>query len=472
MKITKKRMAKVVEATTKFKVCAGQPQVGKSINRTRGRCPKPTGKSEELLVKKDEHSLPCGSAEAYPPLLDKSKCYTETKERSPIPEQYPEQTLHTSAKVKLQLFPYDEVTRMGLEKDGYHPYLELTLSARKKISSVLKHLNNKWGGSSIANGEPILFPYTLSEDLASYRWTLNDDGLTAGDVYVSIGRPSIFRLRYGWFSNCENKLSGAPSVSTPFEVCLQSQGIQKGGSSNMESILGKEKQMEVTSEELKAAVSVADKTTLNGLTEPMCNEVKMHLGMGQSSCLWDDSLTNISIGGLLSEASLQGKFSNCDPKSDGSNAGLQPSQLISDSFDAFIMAQVNHSQAPKPPSHGSSSSILDAEDTCHAFPFQKFSSSGKDGSAYARTCSQDAVSKSFKQPITSEVNIQSGLPQGHGCQESKTDLSLCCQFYNDESSLGLSGIKWTDSLGPFDLGLSSSKRIISGDSLSISRVVS
>lgn len=80
-------------------------------------------------------------------------------------------------------------------QDGYHPYLELTLSARKKISSVLKHLNNKWGGSRIAIGEPVLFPYAISEDLAGYRWTLNDVGLSAGDVYESIGRPSIFRLR-------------------------------------------------------------------------------------------------------------------------------------------------------------------------------------------------------------------------------------------------------------------------------------
>lgn len=140
-----------------------------------------------------------------------------------------------------------------------------------------------------------------------------------------------------------------------------------------------------------------------------CNEVKMHHGMGQSSYPWDDGLTNISIGGLLSEASLQGRFNNCDPKSDVSNAGLPPSQLTSDSFDAFIMAHVNHSQAPKLPSHGASSSILDAEDTCHAFPFQKFSPSGKDalnlgGSASARTCSQDAVSKSFKHPMTSEVS--------------------------------------------------------------------
>ena len=72
--------------------------------------------------------------------------------------------------------------------------MELTLSVRKKISSVLKHLNSKWGGSSIAQGEPILFPYNIVEKQAG--WTLNDNDISAGDVYEAVGRPDIFRLRY------------------------------------------------------------------------------------------------------------------------------------------------------------------------------------------------------------------------------------------------------------------------------------
>lgn len=62
---------------------------------------------------------------------------------------------------------------------------------------MLKHLNSKWGGSSIAQGEPILFPYNIVEKQAGHRrWTLNDNDISAGDVYESIGRPAIFRLRY------------------------------------------------------------------------------------------------------------------------------------------------------------------------------------------------------------------------------------------------------------------------------------
>jgi hypothetical protein len=74
--------------------------------------------------------------------------------------------------------------------------LELTLSARKKVSSVLKHLNDKWGSSKIASGEPVLYPYNVAEGLARTKWTLSDIDITAGEVYAAIGNPSVFRLRF------------------------------------------------------------------------------------------------------------------------------------------------------------------------------------------------------------------------------------------------------------------------------------
>ncbi|XP_050208153.1 TSL-kinase interacting protein 1 isoform X2 [Mercurialis annua] len=457
----KKQTAKAGEAPRKLKVGAGQTQVGKSASKNRGPYRKSAGNGEKLLVENNKHFSLFGSAVASGPVhLNDGKCPSETKK----PEKYPEQAL--SGKIKLQLFPFNEVTQMGLEKDGYHPYLELTLNARKKISSVLKHLNQKWGSSSIATKDPFLLPYNLCQDLASCRWTLNDISVSAGDVYAAIGRPSEFRLRYGWLSNCQNESSEVPSMSTSFETFLQPEGMQKVCRYNDESTRAKEKQTEETSKEFRP-------TFVGGATD--CNDGKVHVGVGQSS-LWDDSLTNISIGGLLSEASLQGQFGTYDPKSDGSNAGLHPSQLISDSLDAFITSHVNHSQAPRLP-HGTSSSILDAEDTCHAFAFQKFSSLGKEavaagGSASSHAPNQDAVSRLLKDPNINEVNNQSGLPQSHGCQESETPLPFYSRLYNDESSLGLSGIKWTDSSGPFDLGLSSSRKIINGDSLSFNRTIS
>ncbi|CAH8333048.1 unnamed protein product [Eruca vesicaria subsp. sativa] len=52
-----------------------------------------------------------------------------------------------SGKMKLQLFPLDVHTRQGLEKDGFHLYLELTLSSRKKVSSVLQHIHTVSGAA-------------------------------------------------------------------------------------------------------------------------------------------------------------------------------------------------------------------------------------------------------------------------------------------------------------------------------------
>ncbi|XP_038997941.1 TSL-kinase interacting protein 1-like [Hibiscus syriacus] len=217
-------------------------------------------------------------------------------------------------------------------------------------------------------------------------------------------------------------------------------------------------------------VAVAEKIS-NGGVGSTENEVAMDSSIGQSLAIWADSLTNISIGGLLSEASLQGRFGNCDPKSNGITSGS--SQLISDSFDAFLAGQMNPFKNQRPPVQDLHSSILDADDTCHAFPFQKFSSLGKNaiasgGSAYSHACSQDTSSKSFKHPHPTEANTQL---QVQACQQSDTDLILCSRVYNNESSLGLSDIKWTESLGPFDLGLSSSGKVISASEISIDGII-
>ncbi|KAI3725641.1 hypothetical protein L1987_65432 [Smallanthus sonchifolius] len=129
-------------------------------------------------------------------------------------------------KIKLQLFPIDEVTRIGLEKDGLNPFLELTLKARKKISSVTKHIHAKWSGSRIAIGEPMLLPYEahLRDSPMSRRWTLKDSNISAGDVYTAVQSPATFRLSYGWFSDHEpQRISAATDVHN----CIKSESTQK-----------------------------------------------------------------------------------------------------------------------------------------------------------------------------------------------------------------------------------------------------
>lgn len=83
-------------------------------------------------------------------------------------------------------------------QNDHNPYLELTLTTNKKISSVVKHLAEKWiGNFSATAGVIMLFPYNARPDnlVEVHRWTLNDTHTTAADVYNAIGTPSVFRLR-------------------------------------------------------------------------------------------------------------------------------------------------------------------------------------------------------------------------------------------------------------------------------------
>ncbi|XP_024932026.3 TSL-kinase interacting protein 1 isoform X1 [Ziziphus jujuba] len=464
----------------------------------------------EFLDKKDEQASSSSAVDGLCMKLPNGSTYLSGTTELPGHKLCPGQTYVPHTKIKLQLFPIDEVTGKGLEKDGHHPYLELTLKARKKISSVIKHLNSKWGNSKIALGEPMLVPYNIREHMSGCRrWTLHDSDISAGDVHASIGGPAIFRLRYGWFSTVDHKSSEECSTSSTTRVdCLQSEGTHRGFTTDTKKTNEEGIQTVVTSEDAKSirddgqrmesnhglsSVQWVDGLTnisIGGLLSEASLQAKFNSSdpksIGSATYMhhtkinpdsrslgfWDDSLTNISIGGLLFEASLKEKFSNSDAKVIGSNRDLQATRLISDSLDAFISAQ-NCFQGSRPSTHDSRSSILDAEETCHAFPFQKVSSSGKvlASGGISRGCSQNSGSKSLRFPKLAEVKSQAGAPTEQACQESETDLSLCSRAYNDESSLGLTGIKWSDSLGPFDLGQPASRKIINGDSISLSGFV-
>lgn len=394
-----------------------------------------------------------------------------------------------SSKIKLQLFPVDEAVRMGLEKDGHNPFLELTLSARKKITSVLKHLCNKWGSSSIAMGELMLFPFnSAAENLMSCRkWTLSDIGISAGDVYAVLGNPEIFRLRYGWVSCRPNNY---PSHCT--KLCH----VENISCRTMEDTFSNRIEAEETGKELESRngneftdmavrppassephLQVVHKNqdeviSKNAPAEPFKHEEsRLDTSISMTSLLWSD-LSNISIGGLLSEASLQGTFNTEVPRSGGSRLASQPT---ADSLDAFI-EQYKYPQASTPIPPDMPSSILDAESTCHSFAFLKSSSSSKDlpptlgRSAFSGISDHNTASESLKHP-KSEVHVQGGVTgvfgSNNNVQEPKTDPLPCSLgVYNNENSLGLSSIRWNDSLGPFDLHLTS-RQTIKDDNLSI-----
>ncbi|KAJ9561469.1 hypothetical protein OSB04_006629 [Centaurea solstitialis] len=442
-------------------------QVKKSTNRQRGSGQKASG------------VLPFSATAVLGRELSVSEpCIETRKEASPL--ELKDGQVDPLTKIKLQLFPVNEVTRIGLEKDGLNPFLELTLRARKKISSVIKHIHTKWGGSRIAMGEMMLLPYDAPpRHLAmSRRWTSKDTVISAGDVYKAVGSPAIFRLSYGWFSDHELQSEpGRVRATTASRNCIESDSMQKkiettedrnsldatsevavtehvdtgvkmghshewslspwgdditnlrmGGllaeASGPGKISNNESKSNLPPIFLSTDISVGGLLSEASMQEKLCNNE-------QAPIRWDDSLTALSIGGLLSEASLQAKINKSDPKSSERDVVGPPSAFISDSLDAFISSQVKSN--PQPSSLDSRSSILDAEETCHAFSFRKFSSSSKNVRVSARAC-QDSSSNSFRFP---EVNKQAVHSEDTSCPDPKTEVfPIPWQYGEDRRAFG------------------------------------
>ncbi|KAK9115938.1 hypothetical protein Sjap_014885 [Stephania japonica] len=324
-------------------------------------------------------------------------------------------------KLKLQLFPIDEVTRKALEKDEHNPHLELTLSARKKISSVLEHLNRKWGNSRIASGELMIFPYTVQrDDLAGHpRWR-PDTAASAADVYAAIGSPQVFRMRYGWFSNIES-------------------ASDNGGRMNKR------------------------------LWEDMDNMRTLSAGA------WADSLTNVSVGDLLTETPSSMETEMAETPIFGSSPFLQQTPFTCDSFDAAIAAHISRHQenldqpTAKIPH---ASSILDAEETCDAFSFQKFPASFGSTRSALENCMRTSSSIGFRvfdEELPDKGNEDDTIQE----EEPMDDNGLTSKADDSTKDLGgLTDLYWPDSLGPLDLDMPSSRYhgqdLLFSDSISLS----
>uniref|UniRef100_A0A0D3EKD4 TSL-kinase interacting protein 1 n=2 Tax=Oryza TaxID=4527 RepID=A0A0D3EKD4_9ORYZ len=222
-----------------------------------------------------------------------------------------------SGKIALQLFPIDEEFQKSLQQKNHNPYLELTVAPRKKISSVLQHLNTKWGNSQCARGELMLFPdgTRLDNINGSERWT-RSDSCTAADVHVAVGSPSTFRLR-------------------------------------------EQKQMTALSEfPSNFAAPSTEANTVKTMKQD--NQSK------ETPLSWIDCISNISFGALLAEAAPSQDSKQLLPQN---NSSLQQIPLTADSFDAAIASLIARQQASSQPKV-STPSLWDAEETCHAFPSQ------------------------------------------------------------------------------------------------------
>ncbi|KAG0483912.1 hypothetical protein HPP92_011996 [Vanilla planifolia] len=316
--------------------------------------------------------------------------------------------LQAREKLKLQLFPMDEDTRRMLEKDAHNPFLELTLSARKRISSVLEHLNRKWGLNTRGSTELLLLPYSIQQrDIEKcQRWSIKDADFTAADVHAAVGNPSVFRLRYGWFSGgklvagfsdsprapgfdnglaeefvatdkeiiaCDSSkcnstnicVSKQPEVSSSnyglspaaiasveptaqIDHCLKPKGDVTESSSKSAFCIA-----ELTKDSFEKQQDLADSATRNNCSELLAVE-------------WADSLTNISVGDLLLEASEV-------PSPQQNTLCIQHNPISCDSFDAAVAAHSYRSQVTGLSAQAPIVSLWNAEETCDEFSFRKAS---------------------------------------------------------------------------------------------------
>ncbi|KAJ7957221.1 TSL-kinase interacting protein 1 [Quillaja saponaria] len=435
-------------------------------------------------------------------------------------------SVNNSMKLKLQLFPADESTRRALEMDKHNPHLELTLSTRKKISSVVEHLNRKWGSSRIAIGELMLFPYCVQrESLGSYQKWAQDSILSAADVYTMIGSPPVFRLRYGWFSNTELGLQRQPAPITSSCIlgesninasCVmvrivdsaqvpapstnnQSMDLHEGQEtsvtinpalgtvstdvpSNMNSVcLSSTIDLEESSNPAPDA-SRHEKDSGNEITTRRIDnmdDLRISTGTALSAGEWADSLTNVSVGDLLSGVSHDRNANCIDSPVAGRSQCSQQIAFCSDSFDAAIAAHISRNQGKieyQPTFSLHTSSMLDAEETCDAFSFIKDPVLYQDGPGLS-----GGTSLGVCKQVTRRSSQFLGNLVGELCKEemhvddSQGDLKDCQSdpetLYHPAKDLGgLADMYWPDSLSPLDLDMPSSKYhsegLILSDSLS------
>ncbi|KAG5402098.1 hypothetical protein IGI04_016705 [Brassica rapa subsp. trilocularis] len=169
---------------------------------------------------------------------------------------------------------------------------------------------------------------------------------------------------------------------------------------------------------------------------------------------WADTLTNISIGDLLSEAP-DDIDSECvdQPATEGSHCLLRDASFASDSFDAAIAAHILRHQN-KPPSSLLQIHAMHDEDTRDAFSFQKNRLAGSSKLAYV--ASPGGGEPSHLVEATSGDEGPRNFPdqQRDPMEEGPTTI----KSPGKKTLCGFADVYyWPDSLGPMDLDIRSSK---------------
>ncbi|WOK97027.1 hypothetical protein Cni_G05735 [Canna indica] len=447
---------------------------------------KSPGLGGELLTSIQSHHLKTQDAQA---------CFLETAPGEFKSVQGQGQLQDSCGKIKLQLFPIDEDTRKRLQKDNHNPYLELTLTTRKKISSVVKHLNMKWDSSKLASGELMLFPYSICLDnlVNSRRWTLVDSDITTADVHASLGSPAIFQLRYGWFSNLEQTTCQASPTPASCNILKSDNDCDKNITYDDKllcSISSKEHELFPMDDSAKDGVGTPFISE-----ETIKNEGEQNDGRSDNMP-WVDCLSNMSFGAILSEVSDTPTVNPCH-QLPAQNSNLQQIPINCDSFDAAIAAFMARSQSTNPYTRMSHSSILEAEDTCHAFPYAKATSSNKDpascryppvtvrcdnmrGSQVEQAssdnvCPVPATNLEHRGKFDACLEPESGL-QSHPQDRLSEDLNAQSELQtedpcNGSNQFGGTNLILSDSLGPVEFVAPCSKETNDGETIGLDGLI-
>lgn len=402
-------------------------------------------------------------------------------------------SVQSAVKLKLQLFPIDDATRRALEMDKHNPFLELTLSTRKKITSVLEHLNRKWGSSNVACGELMLFPYSVHREniMGCQRWT-SDSPVSAAEIYSMIGYPPVFRLRYGWILRTEFHPATSQAPSGLPDTCsiLPINKAQPSATHNTTVL----QSVTEASNDARGAVSAKPETI--GL-HPSSSVADMSWQKGQiaqrpgnsaqiSTGEWADSLTNVSVSDLLADAPCDNDVNCAASPVLRQSRGHEETVFTCDSFDAAIAAHMYRHQNKSGLQSGVASnlsSIWDAEETCDAFTFPKRSipSGAEVPSAVAGSvgCEETArtsptCSEHFDEDLTEAEETAGAADEDDLMDECPSDEPHEKNSDNDLNPMP--DIYWPDSLDPLDLDAPpcrySSQDLILTDSLGgLSRLI-
>ena len=149
---------------------------------------------------------------------------------------------------------------------------------------------------------------------------------------------------------------------------------------------------------------------------------------------WADTLSDISVGYLLTEASKAANL-DCQGTSFVENALLHENPCSYDSFDAAVALHSSRYQAAEQPAHTSQSTIWGAEETCDEFSFKLAAARKKEGSNTSARSPPDSDNEVHS---SNSEGFQSFLQVGcHFGDSGQVLTSLTLLIYNLFHALGL-----------------------------------